>query len=192
MKSLRLERIRPDAAKAWLERRHPLGAGRAFTVALGLYWRGRLEGVLTLGNPICNNAGRFLGLQQYELAELHKMHVSDAPPRNCESRALAVLAILVRKHWPGMRALITYCDSDEAAAAYKGAGWVRGKTNRYVRDVKIGGKWLTVRNANRVACTKQATEKRYECRTKWYLLLDPTLHDAALTQRQSTGPPARV
>lgn len=177
-------------AKDWLERRHPLGAGRGFSIALGLFWEGRLEGVLTLGNPICNSAGRAFGLKQHDLIEVHKMHVSDRPPRNCESRALAVLTILIRKHYPRLKALITYCDAEEKASAYKGAGWIRGKSFRYVRDVKIDGRWYTVRNANRLAIMKGATEKRYECRTKWILPLDPNI--AALAQRQSAGPPARI
>lgn len=172
-KSLRVERIKSEAAREYLDCHHPLGAGGSFTFALGVFLRGRLCGVMTIGGPICNTAGRAIGLRQHELFELRKMHLLDACPRNSESRALAVLALLIRKHYPGIKAIITYCDSEEKAVAYKASGWKQGKTQRYVRDVKVNGRWLTVRNANRLGITKQATEKKFECRCKWVYPLCP-------------------
>lgn len=190
VKSLRLERIKPTAAKEWLERYHPLGAGRGFRIALGVYWRGRLEGVLTLGNPISNKSGMSVGLRQHELIEVHKMHISDRCPRNSESRILAVVAILIRKHYPDLKALITYCDAEEKASAYKAAGWIKGRTFRYPMEFLIDGKWYTYRSATQRAIAKQATDKRYGSRTKWILPLTPEI--AALAQRQSAGLPARI
>lgn len=170
-KSLRVERIRSEAAKDYLERYHPLGSGASCVFALGVFLKGRLCGVMTVGNPVTNNAGAAYDLRQHEVFELKKMHLLDACPRNSESRALAILALLVRKHYPTVRAIITYCDAEEKAIAYRAAGWKQGKTNRYVRDVKVGGRWYTIRDANRKGLTKQATEKRYESRCKWVLPL---------------------
>lgn len=189
-KSLRVERIKPEAAKRWLEKFHPLGSGRGITIALGVFWKDILAGVVTLGPPISNHSGTSLGLRQHELIEVHKMHLSDACPRNSESRTLAVVAMLIRKNWPKLRAAITYCGSDEKAAAYKASGWIQGKSNRYVRNVKVGEKWLTIRDANRYGLTSQAIDKKYESRTKWILPLDPAI--AELAQEQSAGRPARI
>lgn len=173
-KSLRVERIRSEAARDYLERHHPLGAGNAaFTFGLGVFLSGRLVGVMTVGNPGSNNAGAAIGLRQHELFELRKMHLLDACPRNSESRALAILALLVRKHYPDVKAIITYCDTEEKAAAYKAAGWKPGKAHRYLREVKIAGRWLSVREANRRGVTKQATDQKYESRCKWVLPLRP-------------------
>lgn len=170
-KSLRLERIKSAAARKYLDAHHPLGAGGNFTVALGVFWEGHLAGVLTLGGPVSNLAGRAIGLRQHQFFELKKMHLSDACPRNSESRALAVVGMLVRKHYPHIEAIITYCDNDEKAAAYKASGWVALATHRYVRDIKANGRWWTIREANRRGIRSQTTEKRFECRRKWCLPL---------------------
>ncbi len=170
-KSLRLERIKAEAARDYLDRRHPLGAGANFSVGLGVFLDGRLEGVLTLGGPTSNLAGRALGLEQHELLEVRKMHLTDRCPRNSESRALAIMARLVRRHYPGLKALITYCDTAETASAYRAAGWREGKSHRYVREVKVAGRWFSVRNANRKGIMDRASEKRFETRCKWVLPL---------------------
>jgi len=173
-KSLRVERIKSAAAREYLDRHHPLGAGNAaFIFALGVFLDGRLLGVMTIGGPTTNNAGRAIDLRQHELFELRKMHLSDLLPRNSESRALSILVLLVRKHYPHVKAIITYCDTEEKAAAYKAAGWKPGRSQQYLREVKVGGRWLSVRDANRRGMTKQATEKRYESRCKWIYPLCP-------------------
>ena len=173
-KLLRVERVRNEIARAYLDRHHPLGAGNvAIIFALGVFLHGRLHGVLTIGGPGTNNAGRSIGLAQHELFELRKMHLSDVLPRNSESRVLSILALLVRKHYPAVKAIITYCDGEEKAAAYKAAGWKKGETHRYLREIRVGGRWLSIREANRKGLTKQATEKRYESRCKWIYPLRP-------------------
>lgn len=184
-KSLRVERIRSEAARQYLDRHHPLGAGNpAFKFALGVFLDGRLMGVMTVGGPGTNNAGSTWGLRQHELFELRKMHLSDECPRNSESRVLAILALLIRKHYPAIKAIITYCDTEEKAAAYKAAGWVQGKSNRYVREVKVNGRWVSVREGNRLGLTAKATDRKYESRCKWFLPLDPGLTTAPMGNRK--------
>lgn len=158
-----------------LSAHHPLGAGHAFSLALGVYWNGRLEGVLTFGNPIANNAGQRYGLRQAELLELRKMWLSDKPDKNAESRTLAVAALLIRKHYPRYKMLITYCSTAERAASYRGAGWIEQKSYNYLREVKIGGRWVSIREVNRRGGLKRLgikPEGKYESRVKFVLPLN--------------------
>jgi hypothetical protein len=179
-KSLRIERIANGDARRWLQRRHPLGAGAGVKLAFGLFWAGKIEGVITLGAPGTNQAGRSIGCKQHEILELRKMFVTDVPPRNSESRALAVVARVLKSRYPSLRALVTYCDSEEAASAYKASGWVKGATHKYTRDYLVGGEWMSVRHANRLGLRKQASEVKTVSRTKWVYPIDPKV--AALVQ----------
>lgn len=184
--SLRLERIENRAAKRMLDAHHPLGAGQAFTFALGIFWQGRCEGVLTFGNPISNLAVQRYGLRQCESFELRKMWLSDRPPANSESRILAIAARLIRKHYPLVKILLTYCGSEETASAYRAAGWIAQDANSYVREVLVDDKWYSIRDANRYRLTSRATEKKTESRRKFVLPLD-----ASVAQRIERSPSKR-
>lgn len=171
-------------ALAFLECHHPLGAGaKSIRFALGVFWNERLEGVLSFGCPISNGAARKYKLALSDVLELRKMWLSDKPTANAESRCLAISAMLIRKKYPQIKMLLTYCDSEEKAASYRGAGWIPQDAHQYIGEVRIGGKWLTVRNANRLGITKQATETKKESRRKWVLPLCASV--AQLVERLS-------
>lgn len=159
-------------AVKYLNRHHPLGAGHQFAFAIGVLFNGKWCGVLTFGNPITNNAARFIGLKQWQILELRKMHVTDLIPKMGESRILSVAARLIFKRYPQIEALITYCDESEQAAAYKGAGWQAGAVYRYVREVRVDDQWLSVRDANRKGLTKIAVETKHAARRKWWIARD--------------------
>ncbi len=173
--SLRLEKIANNKATILLNARHPLGAGQAFAFALGVFWCGRCEGCLTFGNPISNNAVKRYGLRQCDSLELRKMVLSDVPPKNSESRVLAIAARIIRKRYPQLQLLLTYCAGDEAASAYKAAGWIPQEAHQYVREVKVSGRWYSTRDAARKRITKQATETKKENRRKFILPLTPAM-----------------
>jgi hypothetical protein len=174
--ALRLQPIDNAKAAGWLNRHHPLGSGHSFAFAIGVLFDGRWCGVLTFGSPIANGAAMFIGLKQWQILELRKMHVTDAVPNMGESRILSVAAKIVFRQYSQIEALITYCDQDERAAAYKGAGWQVGEAYTYVREVFADGKWYSVRDANRHGLTKQTTDKRVESRRKYWIARDqPTL-----------------
>lgn len=158
-----------------LDKHHPLGRGQAFTFALGVFWEGRCEGVLTFGNPISNLAVHRYGLRQCDSLELRKMWCSDVLPTNSESRTLAIAAKLIRKHYPQIKLLLTYCAGDELAAAYKACGWIPQEAHTYVREVLYQGRWHSIRNANKLRITKLATDKRTETRRKFVLPLDASV-----------------
>lgn len=154
-------------AAEYLLLHHPLGDGRGFTLAIGVFWLGKIEGVMTFGSPISCAAVSRYRLRQCDVMELRKMWLSDVPPKMTESRCLAIAAKLIREHYPRLILMLTYCDGDESAASYKGAGWISQDAHRYVREVFVDGRWYSVRNANRKGITKLATEKKYEYRRKW-------------------------
>ena len=157
---------------AFLGRTHPLGAGlKSASLCFGVFWEGRCEGVLTFGNPIVNNAAKCFGYEQHDVLELRKMWLSDKLPRNSESRAMSVCGRLIRQHYPAIKMLITYCDAEEKAAAYRGSGWIGMQSSRSMREVLVGGQWLTLRAANRKGITNQRTDCKFESRRKWALPL---------------------
>lgn len=170
--SLRVEKISNAAAKKLLDKHHPLGAGQAFAFALGVFWCGRCEGVLTFGNPISNNAVRRYGLRQCDVLELRKLWMSDVPPKNSESRILAVAARIIRKRYPQLHLLLTYCGGEETAASYRAAGWIPQEAHQYLREVRIGSTWYSVRDANRKRLQKRVEEKKMESRRKFILPLN--------------------
>lgn len=156
----------------FLDRHHPLGAGaRNVALAFGVFWNGKCEGVLTFGHPVTNHAVTRFGYRSYEVLELRKMWMTDKPPANSESRAMSICVRLIRQHYPARQLLITYCDAEEKAAAYRGCGWIPMEAVRSMREVMCGGVWLTVRDANRRGIYSQRTDCRYECRRKWLLPL---------------------
>lgn len=171
-KNLRLRPIPNEAARQLLDKRHPLGAGQSFAFALGIEWTGVIQGVLTFGNPISNNAVKRFGLRQCDVLELRKMWCSDVLPKNSESRALGVAARIIRKRYPQLAMLITYCEGDEKASAYKAAGWVPQEAHQYEREYLVNGRWMSSRDANRHGVRKLATEVKKENRRKWILPLN--------------------
>jgi hypothetical protein len=179
-KSLRLAPIQKQMAIDLLNRSHPLGAGSiSFTLAVGVFWEGRLAGVLTYGCPIVNHAAHAFGLKQAEVFELRKMWLSDSLPKNSESRALGIAAMLIRKHYPGIRLLLTYCDGTERASAYLAAGWRRFSVARHVSGyVMPDGTTISTRTANRrqslKTCQKAGKPIVVE-KAKLVLPLDSTL-----------------
>jgi hypothetical protein len=190
--SLRLAPIDRRAARAYLDARHPLGAGAPFSLALGVFWEGRLEGVMTWGAPVVNNAGYRYGLRPTEMLELRKFLLSDVPPPHSESRCLAVAARLLRRRYPGVRLLLTYCESDEAATAYRAAGWLPQTAYTYVREGYVDGKLISLRHINslggiaRLRAAGRLTGLKMVSRRKWILPLDPALA-ARLTDPSSAG-----
>jgi hypothetical protein len=191
---LRIDRITNEDAKRLLAKHHPLGAGQPCKFAFGVFWRNRCEGVITFGNPITNNALKCLGLCQHEGLELRKMWMSDVPPKNAESRALAIVAQIIRKTYPALQTLITYCDSDEKAVGYRAAGWQAVSTNTYIGAYKINNKWLTARQLSWSGHTRdQATEVQQVSRTKYVLALNASIAEKVkrLTTSQETAVPAR-
>lgn len=183
---LRLRPITNDVAVRILDRHHPLGAGHAFAFALGIFWRERCNGVMTFGNPISNLAHRSIGVDSRECLELRKMWLSDVPPRNAESRCLAIAANIVARNYPHIAALLTYCDEAEKATSYRACGWIPQASHKYVSEVMINGQWMSIRNANRKGLAKQATDTKIQSRRKFVLPLHASVAER-LKRSASSG-----
>lgn len=121
------------------------------------------------------------------------MWLSDVPPRNSESRSLAVATRIIRKRYPTILLLLTYCHEDDKASSYKGAGWVEVARSTHANTMTDpGGRVLTVREYNRRGGKKVLGDtwtKNLVSTSKWVLPLDPSL--AAVVQQQHAGLPAR-
>ena len=172
---LRIAPIKNSDAKKLLDRHHPLGSGHAFLFALGIFWAEKCEGVMTFGPPISNLAVVALDLRQCDVLELRKLWVSDVPEKNTESRALAIAARIIRKRYPRLKLLLTYCDGEEKATAYRAAGWMPQKKNRYISEYLVDGRWLSARDANRKRVTKRAAQTKTVTRIKYVLPLDASV-----------------
>lgn len=134
---------------------------------------------MTWGAPIVNNAVQRYGIRQSECLELHKMWVSDTPPRNAESRALSVAVRMIGKRYPKLRLLLTYCDGEESAVAYRASGWIPQGSNRYLREIRLSsGRVMSVRDVNRKggkSVLPAGCEQIYVDRKKLVYVLDESL-----------------
>ena len=186
---LRVAKISNADASRYLEKNHPLGAGNhAVKFALGIFWNGRFEGVMTWGIPVSSSAVLIYNIRLCDCLELRKMFVSDVPPKNSESRALGVAVRMIRKTYPQLKALITYCDSEEAASSYRGIGWIPQESHCYINEIKHGGKWYTVRDANRHGfANTNAEETKSANRMKYILPLDEAVRQIAESKRQRSA-----
>lgn len=132
---------------------------------------------MTWGWPRTNNALMAYALRPEQALELRKFWLSDVAPAMAEGRCLAVATRLIRKQYPHLRLLLTYCDAEERAAAYRGAGWVPQKAQRYCSGVRVNGAEVPIRTINRKGGLKaflarSGGEEVWVTRRKWVLPLD--------------------
>lgn len=180
---MRLRVVDNALASAILTKNHPLGAGGAFAFAFGLCLDNRVHGVMTFGRPAANGAARCFDLRQCDTIELRKMWCDDVLPKNSESQALAISARLIRKRYPKIHVLFTYCEGEEQASAYRGAGWTPLNAHTYVSELRVGDKWFHARDFNRFYRPNQATEKRHTTRRKWAIGLTDTGRQSIATAK---------
>lgn len=94
---------------------------------LGVFYRGKLEGVMQYGPPL--DKRKVIGLVENtgwnEFLELNRMAFTDALPRNSESRALAVSFKLMKKHYPQIKWILSFSDATQCGdgTIYRAAGF---------------------------------------------------------------------
>jgi len=94
----------------------------------GVFWNGRLEGVMQYGSPM--DKGKVLGLVDgsgwNSMLELNRMAFSDRLPRNSESRGLAISFKLIRKHYPHIQWILSFSDGTQCGdgTIYRASGFV--------------------------------------------------------------------
>ena len=112
------------AAKSVL-RHHYLGTLPGATqVSFGIFVGPSLEGAVTLGCGPINGHRLVEGARRDEYLCLTRLWLSERLPRNSESRVLAIVARLVRRH-TDVRFLVSYADPayGHLGTVYQAAGW---------------------------------------------------------------------
>lgn len=93
----------------------------------GVYWHGKLEGVMQFGPPL--DKRKLLGLVEgtgwSQMLELNRMAFSDRLPKNSESRALSVAFRLIRKHAPHIKWIVSFSDGTQSGdgTIYRATGF---------------------------------------------------------------------
>jgi hypothetical protein len=127
-KEIQVKPIKRKAAEELVKLFHYSGtcAGNS-QLHLGVFYRGKLEGVMQYGPPIDKRKVIPLveGTGWNEFLELNRMAFSDALPRNSESRALAVSFKLIKKHYPHIKWILSFSDATQCGdgTIYRAAGF---------------------------------------------------------------------
>ena len=128
-KELRVLPIDSSDARKLIERLHYSGKATVNArLALGVLFRGKLEGAMQFGPPL--DKAKVLPLVRgtgwNEMLELNRMAFSDALPRNSESRALGVALRLLRKHYPVLKWVLSFSDATRCGdgTIYRAAGFL--------------------------------------------------------------------
>lgn len=94
----------------------------------GVFVQGKLEGAIQLGPSL--DKRKMLGLVEGTawngFLELNRMALSDACPRNSESRALGVVFRLIRKRYPHIKWIVSFADACQCGdgTIYRASGFV--------------------------------------------------------------------
>lgn len=97
-------------------------------IHIGIFYNGKLEGALQFGPSLDKRklVGLVEGTKWLEFIELNRLALSEALPRNSESRALAVSMRLLRKHAPQLKWVVSFADATQCGdgTIYRAAGFV--------------------------------------------------------------------
>ena len=128
-KDIRLKPVPAALARKTIEKYHYSGtSGVNSQLHVGVYLGASLEGAMQLGPPL--DKRKLLGLVEGTpwdgMLELNRMAFSDRLPANAESRALGVLARIIRKHMPRVRWVVSFADATQCGdgTIYRAAGYL--------------------------------------------------------------------
>lgn len=128
-KDLRLELIRSDAARRFIEEHHYSGKTvQNSQIHIGIFLDGILGGVLQFGPSLDKRKmlGLVRGTRWNEFLELNRMALADWLPRNSESRAISIALRMIRKHAPQIKWIVSYADATQCGdgTIYRASGFV--------------------------------------------------------------------
>ena len=128
-KDIVLKQIDSRTARAFVKKHHYSGKVASNSqIHLGVFWDGKLEGVLQYGPSL--DKRKIQGLVKdtgwHEFLELNRMVFTDALPRNSESRAIAISFRLLRKYAPQIKWIISFADGTQCGdgTIYRASGFV--------------------------------------------------------------------
>jgi len=129
VKDIRLEPIDRNRADEFIREHHYSGTVLEYSyLHLGVFYHGKLEGVLQFGDPV--HRGKVVGLVKdtgwNEMMELNRMAFTDKLPKNSGSRALSVAIKLFEKHAPQVKWILSYADAAQCGdgAIYRASNFV--------------------------------------------------------------------
>lgn len=128
-KDLVVKPIVASDARAFVRKHHYSGkVDPRSQIHLGVFWNGRLEGVLQFGPSIDKSkTQRFVeGAGWNEFLELNRLAFSDVLPKNAESRAIAVSMRLLKKYAPHVKWVVSYADATQCGdgTIYRASGFL--------------------------------------------------------------------
>lgn len=126
-KDLELRPISSKVANELIKRIHYSGkVARNSQLHIGVYYHGGLHGAIQIGPPLDRSKLLPLveGSRRENMAELNRMAFDDVLPRNSESRAISVLARMLRKRRPVLKWLVSFADATACGdgTIYRAAG----------------------------------------------------------------------
>lgn len=127
-KELRVAPIGSTAAREIVRRYHysgkPVNNSR---LHLGVFWRGKAEGVMSFGNSMKQREMLPLvrGTKWTGAMELNRMAFSDTLPRNSESRSLSIAFRLIKRHYPWVEWVVSFSDACQCGdgTIYRASGF---------------------------------------------------------------------
>ena len=127
-KELRIEGISVKDANAFVRQHHYSGkVDTRSQLHLGVFWDGRLEGVMQFGPSIDKNksVGLVTDTRWNGFIELNRLAFTDRLPRNSESRAISVAMKLLRKKAPHIEWCLSYADGTQCGdgTIYRASGF---------------------------------------------------------------------
>jgi hypothetical protein len=133
---------------------HYLHTRPLITLSYGLFYKDKLTGILTLGNPTCPRLTRICGIQYAkEMLELNRLYCYDWAPRNSESFFISQVIKLIKQDHPQYKILISYADTGagHTGLIYQATNWLyTGTSFQGGGNLLIDGKKMHRRNANSV------------------------------------------
>lgn len=133
-KDIVIKTIQPAIAKDFVMANHYSGkVAASSSLHFGVFWKGKLEGVLQYGHPIDKRKSLTLVADTpwSGFLELNRMAFSQALPRNTESRALAITMRLIRKFRPDIKWIVSYADATQC-----GSGTIYRASGFYLTSIK--------------------------------------------------------
>lgn len=147
-KDILIKPISMTAARSIVKKIHYSGKVANSQLHFGIFLNGKLEGALQFGPSIDKRktAGLVKGSLWSEFIELNRMALSDALPKNSESRSLSICIKLIKKHYPQIKWIISFSDGAQC-----GDGTIYRASGFYLTGIKKNTQMLQMPDGSIIA-----------------------------------------
>lgn len=126
-KDIQIKIISQKAASEVVKRFHYSGKVKMNSqIHFGVFLNGTLQGALQFGPSIDKRRmAQNLGIGMNEMLELDRMALSDACPKNSESRAISICLRILKKQYPFLRVIVSFADACQCGdgTIYRASGF---------------------------------------------------------------------